>query len=51
MSKLKIIKKEDNIFLGCMFVEIGLGFVFGNIVAGRLIGMGVGFIVQQFISK
>ena len=44
-------KKEDNIFLGCMFVWIGLGFVFDNVVAGTLIGMGVGFIIQQFLSK
>ena len=44
-------KKESNIFLGCMFVGIGLGFVFDYIAAGTLIGMGVGFIMKQYFSK
>ena len=29
--------KEDNIFLGCMFVGTGLGFLFDNMVAGAII--------------
>ena len=31
---------------GCMFIGIGLGFVFGQIPAGTMIGMGVGMIVR-----
>ena len=48
-EQVKDNKKKNNIFLGCMFVGIGLGFVFDNVVAGTMIGMGVGFIIQQFI--
>ncbi|MBU2649669.1 MAG: hypothetical protein KKA81_01930 [Bacteroidetes bacterium] len=32
------------IFTGCMFIGIGLGFFYHNIVVGSLIGMGTGFI-------
>ena len=43
--------KESRIFLGCMFVGIGFGFLFEHIPAGAMIGMGIGFILQQFYSK
>ena len=43
--------KENKMFLGCMFLGIGIGFLIDNIGAGTLIGMGVGFIVQQLYSK
>ena len=42
---------SSKIFLGCMFVGIGLGFLFEHIPAGTMIGMGLGFIAQQIYSK
>ena len=42
---------SSKIFLGCMFVGIGLGFLFEHIPAGTMIGMGLGFIFQQIYSK
>ena len=42
---------ESKIFLGCMFVGIGFGFLFGHIPAGVMIGMGIGFIAQQIYPK
>ena len=43
--------KENKIFLGCMFVGIGFGFLFEHIPAGAMIGMGIGFILQQLYYK
>ena len=51
MDNEKEDKKGENIFVGCMFVGTGLGFLIDNIPAGAMIGMGVGFIVQQIYSK
>ena len=51
MKNKKEDKRGENIFLGCMFVGIGLGFLFGHMPAGTMIGMGVGFIAQQLYSN
>ncbi len=32
------------IFVGCMFIGMGLGFLFDKLVIGLFIGMGTGFI-------
>ena len=42
---------EGKIFVGCMFVGIGIGMFFGETGAGTMIGMGVGFIVYTIYSK
>lgn len=34
------------VFVGCMFVGIGLGMYFNQLVVGLMIGMGVGFILM-----
>jgi len=34
-------------FLGCMFLGIGIGFLIDNVPAGALIGMGIGFISKK----
>ena len=44
-------QRGNYIFVGCMFVGIGLGFLFEHIPAGTMIGMGVGFIAQQLYPK
>ena len=38
-------------FVGCMFVGIGIGFLVDEVPAGTLIGMGVGFILQKVFNK
>ena len=42
---------KGTIFVGCMFVGIGIGMFFGETGAGTMIGMGVGFIVYTIYSK
>ena len=42
---------ESKIFIGCMFVGIGIGMFFGETGAGTMIGMGVGFVVDTIYSK
>ena len=39
------------IFIGCMFVGIGIGMFFWETGVGTMIGMGVGFIVYTIYSK
>ena len=38
-------------FVGCMFLGIGIGFLAGQIVPGVLIGMGIGFILERIFDK
>ena len=34
------------LFVGCMFVGMGVGFLTGHLVPGMFIGMGVGFLAS-----
>jgi hypothetical protein len=50
-AKLKIMETQRNnnriggaIFVGCMFVGMGIGMYFNKMTVGIMIGMGVGFI-------
>ena len=38
-------------FVGCMFLGIGIGFLIGELPAGAMIGMGIGFIAQKLFEK
>ncbi len=41
---------SSGIFIGCMFIGLGIGMVFGHSGAGVLIGMGVGFILSTILG-
>ena len=38
-------------FVGFMFLGIGIGLLLGNVQAGTMIGMGLGFIAQKYFKK
>ena len=38
------------IFVGCMFIGMGLGQLLGATSVGMFIGMGVGFLAQAFVK-
>ena len=38
-------------FVGCMFLGIGIGKLVGNVQAGTLIGMGIGFIAEEYFKS
>ena len=42
---------KNSIFVGCMFLGIGIGLYFGEAGIGVLIGLGVGFIFRGLYSK
>ena len=42
---------KNPIFVGCMFVGIGIGMYLGETGAGSMVGMGVGFIFRGLYSK
>ena len=42
---------KGTIFVGCMFLGIGIGMYVGETGVGTMIGMGVGFIVERLYSK
>ena len=44
-------KPEGKIFVGCMFVGIGIGMYIGETGMGTMIGMGVGFIVERWVDN
>jgi putative effector of murein hydrolase LrgA (UPF0299 family) len=50
-EKRNTVINEGTIFVGCMFIGLGLGFLFGAVTPGVLIGMGVGFISMSFVKR
>ena len=51
MKNKKEEKKSENIFVGFMFLGMGLGYFLDNFLVGMFIGMGLGFIAKAFIIK
>lgn len=51
-------KKKENkfdaaggvVFVGCMFIGMGLGFYYNQLPVGLFVGMGVGFLGMGIIS-
>ena len=39
------------IFVGCMFLGIGIGMYIGETGVGTMVGMGIGFIVESLYSR
>ena len=46
---MKNTKITGLIFVGCMMAGMGFGILFGNLVAGMFIGMGIGFAGQAIM--
>jgi hypothetical protein len=42
---------KSGIFVGCMFLGIGIGMYLGETGVGTMIGMGIGFILERLYSK
>jgi len=40
----KVNKKAQYAYTGCMFLGMGIGYYFGNLIVGMFIGMGIGFL-------
>jgi len=45
-SKNKI---AGTIFIGCMFIGMGIGMYFDKMTVGIMVGMGVGFIASAIV--
>ena len=51
MEEVKSNKKGASyLFVGCMFLGMGIGWLVGEMVIGMFIGMGVGFLCKSAIS-
>ena len=42
-------KRGDYIFVGLMFLGMGIGYFLNNFLVGLLIGMGIGFIARVLV--
>lgn len=48
MEKTKKMNLSNFLMPGCMFIGMGIGFIFNAIPVGLLIGMGTGFLATGF---
>ena len=50
MNNKNLKKSGSYIFAGVLFISMGLGWVFGNIVVGTLLGIGIGSLILGILS-
>ena len=51
MRTLRKKRDRSNVFVGFMFLGMGLGWLMGHLVAGLFIGMGLGLIAQELLAE
>ncbi len=51
MKNKKEDKRGENIFVGFMFLGMGLGYFMDNFLVGMFIGMGLGFLGKALLIK
>ena len=44
-------RREENAFVGFMFLGMGIGYFMDNFVVGMFIGMGLGFLAKVFLPE
>ena len=53
MKKKRFKKREEDIsglgFVGCLFIGLGIGMIYGNAGGGVLLGLGAGFITMAIL--
>ena len=42
---------KSPIFIGCLFIGLGIGFLIDEVVAGGLIGLGAGLLAGWWFEK
>ena len=42
--------RKEKLITGFMFIGMGIGWLYGQLVPGLLIGLGLGFIVSEFLK-
>lgn len=50
MNKVKDITKNP-LFIGSMFIGLGVGFIFDSIPAGLFLGLGFGYIITHLYKS
>ena len=43
-------ERGDNIFVGFMFIGMGIGYFINNFLVGMFIGMGLGFLARALLT-
>ena len=46
----EIEQRGNYVFVGFMFIGMGIGYFIGNFIVGMFIGMGVGFLARVLLS-
>ena len=49
-SNEEIEQRGNYVFVGFMFIGMGIGYLINNFIVGMFIGMGVGFLARVLLS-